>query len=92
MTNEIPDWVFKTPKIFYALAVLFFFGYFALGMVDVRGASASLGVDEYTRTAVLRVFLDALREGAYMFSTGLWIHVMIHLWSRVIVKLDGKSE
>ena len=92
MTNDVPHWVFKTPKVFYALAVFFFFGYFALGMIEVRGVSASLGAEEAVRAATLRVFLDALREGAYMFSTGLWIHVMIHLWGRVIVKLDGKSE
>lgn len=92
MKEDIPDWVFKTPKVFYALAVFFFFGYFALGMIDIRGVAFQYGSEEALRSASLRVFLDALREGAYMFGTGLWIHVMIHLWGRVIVKLDGKSE
>jgi hypothetical protein len=60
-------------------------------MIEVRGAAYQFGGSEAMRIATVRVFLDALREGIYMFGTGVWVHIMLAIWVKVSSKLGAQD-
>ena len=80
MRADLPNWVVKSPQLFYVAAVAIFFGYFALGLYEIREAAFQYGSGKAVQLANLRVLLDSAREGAYMLGTGTWLHVAIAIW------------
>ncbi len=92
MKKDMPDWVFRSPQFFYAAAILIFAGYFVIGMIELQGVAWQQVDSDASRLGAFRVLLDAFNPAVYMFGTGVWLQVMIILWSRVIGKLEDEGE
>lgn len=89
MTGALPEWVQRSPRIFYAAAVLMFFAYFALGVVELNGMNSPYVDQSAMRIAALRVLADALREAIYAVGTGVLIHVALAIWARMQIKTEA---
>lgn len=83
MSGNIPEWVQRSPRIFYAAAVLMFFAYFALGAYEIHHFEMPYGEEGPKRIAILRVIVDALRDAIYLFGTGVWVQVTLAIWARI---------
>jgi ABC-type dipeptide/oligopeptide/nickel transport system permease component len=83
MTGNLPEWVQRSPRFFYAAAVLMFFAYFALGVVEINGMNTIYADLSAIRLGMLRVLADALREAIYAVGTGVLVHVALAIWARM---------
>ncbi len=81
MSGNLPEWVQRSPRYFYAAAVFLFFAYFAIGVYEIRNLTMTYGQNEAVQLAMLRVLLDALREAIYAVGTGVLIHVALAIWA-----------
>ncbi|WP_260583114.1 hypothetical protein [Sphingopyxis sp. PET50] len=89
MRGDLPEWVQRSPRLFYAAAVLLFFAYFALGVVEINGMASPYADQSALRLATLRVLADALREAIYAVGTGVLIHVALAIWGRMQIKTEA---
>lgn len=83
MSGNLPEWVQRSPRFFYAAAVLMFFAYFALGVVEIENLSSSYADQSAVRLATLRVLADSMREAIYAVGTGVLIHVALAIWAKI---------
>jgi|CXWL01.1.fsa_nt_gi hypothetical protein len=90
MSGNLPEWVQRSPRYFYAAAVLMFFAYFALGVYDIYNYTMPYGEQGPIRLATFRVMVDSLREAIYLFGTGVWVQIMLAIWARI--RPTPKSE
>ena len=81
MSGNLPEWVQRSPRYFYAAAVFLFFAYFAIGVYEIQNLTMTYGQNEAVQLAMLRVLLDALREAIYAVGTGVLIHVALAIWA-----------
>jgi len=89
MTGQLPEWVQRSPRLFYAAAVLVFFAYFAIGVTEIEAVSGQYHDQSALRLATLRVLADALREAIYMVGTGVLIHVALAIWARMQIRTEA---
>lgn len=89
MNGNLPEWVQRSPRIFYAAAVLLFFAYFAIGVVEINGFNSPYADQSAVRLAMLRVLADALREAVYAVGTGVLIHVALAIWANMQLKTEA---
>ncbi|OHD02239.1 MAG: hypothetical protein A2885_09895 [Sphingopyxis sp. RIFCSPHIGHO2_01_FULL_65_24] len=89
MNGNLPEWVQRSPRIFYAAAVLMFFVYFALGVVEINGLNSPYADQSAIRLGMLRVLADALREAIYAVGTGVLIHVALAIWANMQPKTEA---
>lgn len=89
MNGNLPEWVQRSPRFFYAAAVLMFFAYFALGVVEINGLNTSYSDQSMVRVATLRVLADATREAIYAVGTGVLVHVALAIWARMNSTLEA---
>ncbi|KTE23191.1 MULTISPECIES: hypothetical protein [unclassified Sphingopyxis] len=83
MSGALPEWIQRSPRYFYAAAVLMFFAYFALGVYEIKNYTMAYGEQGPMRIASLRVLIDALREAIYLFGTGVGTQIFLAIWARV---------
>jgi hypothetical protein len=83
MSGNLPEWVQRGPRYFYAAAVLMFFAYFAIGVYEINNYTMAYGEQGPMRLATLRVMVDALREAIYLVGSGISLHVLLAIWARV---------
>lgn len=81
MNGNLPEWVQRSPRYFYAAAVFLFFAYFAIGVYEIKNFTMTHGESEAVQLAMLRVLLDAFREAIYAVGTGVLIHVVLAIWA-----------
>jgi hypothetical protein len=88
--NSLPNYVVRAPQILYVAALVMFCATVAVETYDLSvmrsyavGADAS---DPTVLLARLRAVYNATREAIYIASSGLLMHVMLAIWSRLGAK------
>lgn len=83
ISGNLPEWVQRSPRYFYAAAVLLFFAYFALGVYEIHNLTMTYADQAALRLATLRVLADAMREAIYAVGTGVLLHIALAIWARM---------
>jgi hypothetical protein len=80
--SALPNWVHRTPQLFYFLAALMGIWSFLIGVFDINAAMTIDTTEVYVRVAYLRALHGSVQESAYYLGTGVTIHVLLALWGR----------
>jgi hypothetical protein len=91
MMIKLPNWVQFTPVLFYFASALIFIGEIYFGFMETYGAAFVLGSGEAYKLATWRIILTAVTNAIYMFSSGLWLQVMIIIYNRISRFLDARE-
>ncbi len=81
--KPLPEWMWSVPNIFYFLTALYFMSTIGIHTFEYGNLFNDETSDVYRRVTYLRVLYDAVREASYMFSSGVFIHVLLAIYGRM---------
>ncbi|NNC72183.1 MAG: hypothetical protein HKN78_04825 [Sphingomonadaceae bacterium] len=92
--KPVPGILRKAPTIFYVLAALYFVGDFGLTVMDVTAFEIGYSEtsDRIVRSELLRGFLNAAVNAAFLAANGVLFEILLAFWDRFAANDKADEE
>lgn len=87
--RSLPAWLWRAPRILYALAVLFFAWSFLLTLMETDATGYAEPENPVARLMLLRGLYQASLEALYIAANGILVQILLGIWENCRTAAQG---